>query len=934
LFNARSVYNKADNLTELLNQICPDICLISESWESERRRLSTLLTKTQYKYTSCYRKNRAPGGGCAILYNESRFSVTELDIEAPEGVESVWALVTPKSDDLHNLKVKHIAVGSFYISPKSRYKAETIEHIIQNIHTLKAKYDNDIHYLLGGDFNRVDIGDILESYGALKQIISVSTRKSATLEILLTDLHTMFHPPTTLQPLQVDQNKVGKDSDHNVVVFAPNSNTEFKQSRKKKTILTRPLPESQIVKFERELSKHPWEEIFTNKSVDEQVELFHDFLRCQLDRFFPEKSVKISTLDKKWMSPSLKQINRKMKREFYKHRRSPKYRKLKAKFKKMKRKAVKTFYSSFVSDLKITDPSKWFSMAKRIGALSQVDNCDVKIESLAKYDNKQCANKIAQHFATISNEYSNIDLSQLPAYLPAPLPPQVDEYEVYLKIKKLKKSKSTLPIDIPGKLRRECAPHLALPLKTIINNSLEQSVYPVLWKNEWVTPAPKVTNPKEISDLRKISGTSDYSKVYEGFLKDWIMEDVSKNIDIGQFGGQAGMGTEHMIVCYLDRILKLLDENQHKSAVMAISLDWAAAFDRQDPTIAIQKFIKLGIRPSLIPLLVSYLTDRKMRVKFNGEISDLFTLIGGGPQGTLIGGIEYIVQSNDNADIVPPEDRYKYIDDLSVLQLILFSGLLVEYNFLEHVASDIGIGQKFLPPSSYNSQDIINHIAKWTDTNRMKLNEAKCSYMVFSRSKEDFCSRLTVNNNYLERTDVAKILGVWVSEDLTWSKNCSEICKKAYSRLSLITKLKYAGVSLNDLVEVYVLFIRSLTEYCAAAFHSSLTGEDTRKLEQIQKTCLKVILGEMYISYSAALEMCGLELLSTRRQERCLNFARRCLKNTKMSRLFPKKATLESGQHYTRDREIFEVNFASGDTYQKSTIPFCQRLLNEHYMKK
>ena len=102
-----------------------------------------------------------------------------------------------------------------------------------------------------------------------------------------------------------------------------------------------------------------------------------------------------------------------------------------------------------------------------------------------------------------------------------------------------------------------------------------------------------------------------------------------------------------------------LDENQNISAVMAISLDWAAAFDRQDPSIAIQKFIKLGIRPSLIPLLVSYLTDRKMRVKFNGEISELFTLIGGGPQGTLIGGIEYIVQSNDNADIVQPEDRYK-----------------------------------------------------------------------------------------------------------------------------------------------------------------------------------------------------------------------------------------------------------------------------------
>jgi hypothetical protein len=44
-------------------------------------------------------------------------------------------------------------------------------------------------------------------------------------------------------------------------------------------------------------------------------------------------------------------------------------------------------------------------------------------------------------------------------------------------------------------------------------------------------------------------------------LKEWIMEDVSNNIDIGQYGGEPGIGTEHMIVCLLDRILQLLDKH-------------------------------------------------------------------------------------------------------------------------------------------------------------------------------------------------------------------------------------------------------------------------------------------------------------------------------------------------------------------------------------
>ena len=38
---------------------------------------------------------------------------------------------------------------------------------------------------------------------------------------------------------------------------------------------------------------------------------------------------------------------------------------------------------------------------------------------------------------------------------------------------------------------------------------MAESTYPADWKLEWVTPAPKIANPKGINDLRKISSTSD-----------------------------------------------------------------------------------------------------------------------------------------------------------------------------------------------------------------------------------------------------------------------------------------------------------------------------------------------------------------------------------------------------------------------------------------
>ena len=266
----------------------------------------------------------------------------------------------------------------------------------------------------------------------------------------------------------------------------------------------------------------------------------------------------------------------------------------------------------------------------------------------------------------------------MPSYLPAQAPLQLEEFEVYERLCKQKTTKSTLPIDIPDKLRKEFAAEISTPVTHIINECLMNYYYPKLWKLEWVTPAPKIANPKVVKDLRKISCTSTFSKTFEGFLKDWILEDISTKIDIGQFGGQEGTGTEHMIVCLLDRVLSLLDKHRDHSAVIAASVDWAAAFDRQDPTLAIKRFIEIGVRPSLIPVLISYLTDRRMKVKFNGEESDFLTLIGVSPQGTLIGQIMYLVQSNDNANSVHQADRFKYMDDLSILQIICLAGLLVD----------------------------------------------------------------------------------------------------------------------------------------------------------------------------------------------------------------------------------------------------------------
>ena len=145
-------------------------------------------------------------------------------------------------------------------------------------------------FLIGGDLNKLKIEPILDSYGALKQLISVPTRKSAILENIITDLCNIYHPPTTLPPLQVDEGKKGADSDHQVIVFAPMSNLNYLKPRCKKTVTTRPLPQSGINDFGKYITLNNWNEVYQVSEIDLKVQNFHTTLWTKLEQFFPERN--------------------------------------------------------------------------------------------------------------------------------------------------------------------------------------------------------------------------------------------------------------------------------------------------------------------------------------------------------------------------------------------------------------------------------------------------------------------------------------------------------------------------------------------------------------------------------------------------------------------------------------------------------------------
>ena len=129
-----------------------------------------------------------------------------------------------------------------------------------------------------------------------------------------------------------------------------------------------------------------------------------------------------------------------------------------------------------------------------------------------------------------------------------------------------------------------------------------------------------------------------------------------------------------------------------------------------------------------------------------------------------------------------------------------------------------------------------------------------------------------------------------------------------------------------------MLQVSSKLDQSAVVWHSSLTMRDRNDLERVQKSALRVILGEKYISYKNALNVMRMDSLEIRRQNICLKFAKQCIRNEKLRDIFPRNKSNHSMEK--RNGERFVVKKALTERYKRSAIPNMQRLLNNNEREK
>ena len=277
-------------------------------------------------------------------------------------------------------------------------------------------------------------------------------------------------------------------------------------SRQKKSVTFRPLPKSGIDKMGQWIVTETWKSVFEAESAHEKANVLQQLMMDKLNLYLPQKTAKFTSDDQPWVTPEIKDIDRKKKREYVKHRKSEKWKRLNSEFHTKCKQAKNSYYTNIVEDLKTSNPSQWYSKLKRMTSNEQI-NCDqMNVEEISNLNNQCQAEAIADSFSSISNEYKPLESRDINIEGSCGTPsPTLEAYQVYEYLKRIKTKVSTVKDDIPATIIKEFAVELSSPLADIINCSIKRGEYANIWKVETVTPVPKVYPPKKVTELRKIS---------------------------------------------------------------------------------------------------------------------------------------------------------------------------------------------------------------------------------------------------------------------------------------------------------------------------------------------------------------------------------------------------------------------------------------------
>ena len=980
--NVRSLLPKIKSTIEKIQNEEIDIVLLCEVWEKTgkknrhfQNKIEEMMEMEGLKYISCgARPSGKRGGGAAIIVNTRKFSVEKLDIHVPNNLEVQWGLVRSK-ENLQNSKYQEFLVCSFYSAPASRKHKKLLDHLVSATHAVMARFPNAA-IILGGDKNQLPLAPLLLALPRFAQIVAHNTHGEKIIDVIVMSCPELYAVPSVTPPVLPDDPRHAAPSDHRVPVARPLALAPEAITNVYREKVYRPLPDSMVRVFMKWVLTEAWDMIPEDGSPTEQVDIFQKVVDQKVEEMFPQKKVRISNKDKIFITSELKTLDRRKKRVWRKNGKSERYLRMKTEFTRKYKKAASDHISKCVTDLRTENPGKAAATLRRLGA--QPGDCEGEGSTFTLLNHakeglsvEEQLERFANYFVSVSQEFPPLEISQLSEETQRKLSeiqseeiPFVQDFEIFQIIDKCKKTKSTVPGDLPPRLFYEAGAGLAKPGARIMNQIAQTGSWPQQFQTEYAVPLEKVKPAADESQARLISLSNKLNVVFEKQVIKWLMNCVRHKLDRNQFGGMKGNSISH----YLTEMTNFILYNQDLSdpqATIAMFIDYKQGYNRIQHSIFIEILsIDYQVPGWLLRILIGYLTGRKLKVKYKSQMSQEKDLYGSAGQGLplsfwifcfmidragpkqnpkTIG--EIITQPRNEREIMVKTHK-KWVDDFTVLTSIdLKRDLQSDPNPVRPVPQR-GRTEHLLPRKHNILQDEANSILRYSNDRKMLLNPLKTKVMIFNPLKNfDVMPIISTGpDTQLEVVEQHKILGQIVRSDLRTISNTENICRKAYKKMWILRRLKSLGCPVEELLVVLKQQIITICEVGVVWWGPMIQISESNALERVLKAGLHIIYQNRYKSFKQILKVAKLSSLRERRVLLITRASKKAYVNEKFKSWFcqvenESESQTEEPESRPNTRQprkskpcppLLKPVTCRTRRYTRSTIPLMTRLLTWH----
>ena len=221
--------------------------------------------------------------------------------------------------------------------------------------------------------------------------------------------------------------------------------------------------------------------------------------------------------------------------------------------------------------------------------------------------------------------------------------------------------------------------------------------------------------------------------------------------------------------------------------------------------------------------LSSYLSNREMRVKVDGNLSSAWPLPPAGvPQGSILGPLLFALYIDSLPAALQPYANHLFADDTSIWSLGKSAEII-----------------------SSHLESAMDQLSQWSRENKIQLNPSKCKLLLIGTRLRLATQggKLSVahQGHNLISEESSRLLGLVLDPTLSFHDHIKQVVKRMNFGSHLLRKaLPYLKPGL--LTQLYFAFVHSHLIYCLEVWGPLTTKADVEKLEGVRNRCAKILL--------------------------------------------------------------------------------------------